>query len=765
MSIRVNEIIHVGRSIPGVDSRSKLTGAAVYASDLVIDGMLHGKVLRSIHPHAHIRSIDISEALAMDGVIAIVTGDDLSGLDPYYGMYIRDQTVLAVDKVRYVGQPVAAVAALDEAQAYRALERIRVEYDPLPSLMTMEQALALDAPLLFDGPHVSALPPPPPNSSYVQEPSPNVLFEYRLGYGDVEGTFRQCHRVFEDRYVFARLSHYGLEPHVSIARADEHGAEVWSNNQDPFLLRQDIARIFRLPLERVRFHAGLVGGGFGAKSYCKIEPIAVLLARKAKRPVRLALAMSESMITVCEHAAEIRLRSGVSSSGETLVREAFVNLDGGAYADASPSVAMRVGRFTGPYRWRAVQVNVRVVRTTTVPAGSFRGFGAGHVTWASESQIDDMARKLGQDPYAFRARNFIPLGGVGAPGETPMDSDLLSGLRAVAERIEFDRPRQPGRGIGFAVAIKSAGASHRADASVRIDPSGRVEIAAGVTEIGQSTRTALTQIAAEVLRVPPDRITVTDIDTGTTPFDSGTHASCGLTIAGLAMREAADNARNAVLAFAADQLGCKLGELDFEDFVVLHRGKRYPISVLVAESGAATEPVFRGDGSKETGGGAYFWMPSWTAAEVEVDAETGAYKVLRLVTAVDVGKAINPDRCQSQAEGGAVQGLGQAMFENLAYAGDVSLNAEPLKYRVPRITDVPVRFEALVLEQGHGPGPFGSKGVGEAGNLTTPASIANAIADAVGARVTELPLTPDKVLEAIRSVQEASPITSRSSRH
>jgi CO/xanthine dehydrogenase Mo-binding subunit len=419
-----------------------------------------------------------------------------------------------------------------------------------------------------------------------------------------------------------------------------------------------------------------------------------------------------------------------------------------------------MGRFTGPYRWRAVQTTVRVVRTTTIPAGSFRGFGAGHVTWASESQIDDIARKLGHDPCAFRMRNFIPLGSAGAPGETPLDSDLQSGLRAVAERIKVDKPRQPGRGIGFAVAIKSAGASHRADAYVRIDPSGLVEIAAGVAEIGQSTRTALTQIAAEVLRVSPDRIAVVDIDTGTTPFDSGTHASCGVTIAGLAMREAADNARNAVLAFAADQLGCKPGELDFEDFVVLHRGKRHPIGALVANSGAATEPLFRGDGSKQTGGGAYFWMPSWTAAEVEVDAETGAYKVLRLVTAVDVGKAINPDRCKSQAEGAAVQGLGQAMFEHLAYAGDASLNAEPLKYRVPRITDVPIRFEALVLEQGHGPGPFGSKGVGEAGNLTTPASIANAIADAVGARVTELPLTPDKVLESIRSVPDASSLTS-----
>lgn len=751
MNIRVNELIHIGRSIPGVDSRAKLTGSAVYTTDIAVDGMLHGKVLRSTQPHARIKSIDVSGALAVEGVVTVATGADLAGLDPYYGMYIRDQTVLAVDKVRYLGEPVAAVAASDEAQAYRALERIRVEYEPLPPLMTVEQALAPDAVAMFSGRHAHALPPAPAHSEYVQEPSPNVLFEYRHGFGDADEMFRRSARVFEHSFGFARLSHYGLEPHAIVAKADSDSVEVWSNNQDPFLLRQDIARIFKLPLEQVRFHTGLVGGGFGAKSYCKIEPIAVLLARKAGRPVRLALAMAESMMTVCEHGARITLRCGVSAAGDTLVREAFVDLDGGAYADASPSVAMRIGTRMGtPYRWQALRTTVRVIRTTTIPAGSFRGFGSGHIAWASESQIDDIARKLGQDPCAFRMRNVTPLRASFAPGESPFDSDLQDGLRAVAERIGYGKPRRAGRGIGIAVAMKGAGASHRADASTQIFAEGRVEIAAGVTEIGQSSRTVLTQIAAEVLRVPPDRITVVDIDTGTTPYDAGTHASCGITVGGLAMREAAENARNTVLAFAAGILGCRPGELAFENFNVWHGATCHSLEALVAKrESAADPPAFRGEGSKQTPGGSFFWMPSWTAVEVEVDAETGAYKVLRLVTAVDVGKAINPQRCLSQAEGAAVQGLGQAMFEQLSYAGSASPNAEPLRYRAPRMSDVPAQFETLVFEQGHGPGPFGAKGVGEAGNLTTPAAIANAIADAVGARVTDLPLTPDKILKAI----------------
>jgi CO/xanthine dehydrogenase Mo-binding subunit len=756
MSVRPNELLHIGRSIPDVDGFDKLSGRAMYASDLVLDGMAHGKILRSPHAHAAIRSIDITAALAVEGVVAVVTGADLAGLDPYYGAFIRDQPVLAIDKVRYAGEPVAAVAAIDEAQAFRALERIRVDYDILPAVMTMEEALAADAPALFSATHATELSAAPPNSSYVQEPAPNILFDYRYATGDVETLFGQCAHVFEDRFSFARLSHFGLEPHVSLVRADAHEIEVWANNQDPFLLRQDIARIFGLPIDRVRFHAGLVGGGFGAKSYCKIEPIAALLSRKAGRPVRLALTMSENMLTVCEHAAEIRLRSGVSAAGETIVREAFVNLDGGAYADASPSVAMRIGtRFAGPYRWRAVQAAVKVVRTTSIPAGSFRGFGAAHVTWASESQIDMMARKLGHDPCAFRQRNFVALGGVGVPGDAPMDSDLQAGLRAVADRIAYDKPRPPCRGIGVAVAVKSAGASHRADAELRVLGSGRAVIAAGVTEIGQNSRTALTQIAAEVLRIDPDRFSVVDIDTGATPFDSGTHASCGVAVSGYAVREAAEKARDAVLAFAADKLGCAAGRLDFQDFDAVHDGVRHSLGDLLARHGMDAATEFRGTSSKQTGGSAFFWMPSWTAAEVEVDAETGSYRVLRLVTAVDVGKAINPQRCQSQAEGAAVQGLGQALFEQLAYQGEMPLNAEPLRYRVPRIADVPESFDALVLEQGHGPGPFGAKGVGEAGNLTIPAAIANAIADAVGARVTALPITPDKVRRALTATPQA----------
>jgi CO/xanthine dehydrogenase Mo-binding subunit len=362
--------------------------------------------------------------------------------------------------------------------------------------------------------------------------------------------------------------------------------------------------------------------------------------------------------------------------------------------------------------------------------------------------MDMIAQRLDLDPFEFRMRNFVPPGERPVPGEAALDCDLRAGLEAVASRFK-GRQRRPGRGVGLAVAIKSSGASHRADASVRIVGSGRVLIASGVTEIGQATRTAMVQIVAEVLGVSPDVIAAVDTDTDVTPFDSGTHASTGITVAGLSMRNAAENARSAVLGFAATVLGCAASELTWDGFGVTRAKERHDLAELLRRDQLSPDTEFLGQGSTETPNRSIFWMPSWTAAEVDVDVETGAVRVTDLVTAVEVGTAINPERCRSQAEGAAVQGLGQALFESLDYAGEQPANAEPLRYRVPRLRDLPPHFGTIVLEHGLGPGPFGAKGVGEAGNLTTAAAIANAVADAVGARVTDLPITPEKVLAAI----------------
>ncbi len=743
----------VGSNFTDIDGADKITGTARYTSDFTLAGMLHARLLRSPHPHARIVSIDASAALAIEGVVAVLTGADLQGLDHTYGEFIRDQPAIAVGKVRYAGEPVAAVAAITEAQAWRAVEALRVEYEVLAPVDSIEAALAKDAPALFEGtPHPSALPPPPPNGRWRQEPAPNVLYDFDYETGDIDAAFAAATHVWEDRFQFARLSHYALEPHTCIANAPTAGGfEMWSNNQDAFLLRRDLARVLGMPEEQVRIHAGLVGGGFGSKSYCKTEPIAALLARKCARPVRLALTLAESMLTVCEHAAQITVRSAVSASGKLLARDTQVLMDGGAYAEASPSVATRVGaRMAGPYLWDAVRTKVSVVRTNSVPAGSFRGFGSAHVAWASESQIDMIAQRLGLDPVTLRMQNFIRPGMPGAPGEGQLDCDLAAGLTAALARAGHPghnrAARLPGRGIGVAVAVKgSSGKYHRGDAALSLYPSGRIVLGTGATEIGQNTRTALVQIAAEELGVEPAVIEIGTIDTHATPYHAGTHASTGVTVSGLAVRDAAAQARDALLAFAGKALGCDVSGLAFREGKIWRGESVHTLAAITAGSAQAETP-FTGTASIIGNSG---WMPIWTVAEVQVDIETGACVVKSLVSAVDAGRAINPQRCVSQIEGGAVQGLGQALFEELQCLGGMPLNATGLGYRIPRTSDVPGRFETIILEQGGGPGPYGAKGLGESGNLTIPAAIANAIANATGARVCALPITPERVLAAM----------------
>jgi CO/xanthine dehydrogenase Mo-binding subunit len=747
-----NEFRHIGHSIPALDGIDRVSGKTTYTSDLSLPQMLHAKLLRSPHCHAFVRNIDSSRAASIPGVIAIASGADLRGLDPFYGQFIRDQPLLAADKVRYLGEPVVAVAAETEEIAWQALAQIVVDYEPLPAIASVAASLAPDAPPIFEeATHATTLVSPPANGTWLIEPGPNELFRFDYAVGDLERWMERSAHVFEDRFTLSAISHFALEPHVVIASFPTSGRlSVWSNNQDPFLLREDLARIFKLELTNVSLHVGAVGGGFGSKSYCKIEPICVLLAQKAGRPVRLALAMSESMITVREHGAEICLRTGVSANGKTLAREAVVLLDAGAYADASPSVAMRIGcRLNGPYRWEALRTTVRVIRTTTVPAGSFRGFGGPQVAFSSESQIDMIARRLGLDPAAFRSDNFVSPGMPGAPGESLLDTDHLAGFEEVLRHLPASGNRQPGRGVGYAVALKGGGSAHVSAARVALLADGCAILSTGVTDIGQGVRTILAQVAAECLDLPMSRVLFENsLDTSITPFNAGTHASTGASVSSLAIAEAVGKLRARLLKQSAIVLGRPVEELAFSNGTIRCGESRYFPSDLLGEKAFPMEE----EAMVQSGSG---WTSIWTAAEVAVDSDLGMVRVLRIVSAFDVGRAINPQRCVSQIEGAAAQGLGQALFEQLVFDDNgVPMNATPLQYSVPRLKDVPHMITTL-LEQGMGPGAFGIKGVGESGNLTIPAAVANAIADAVGARVTTLPLSPMAVRRAIESVSSS----------
>jgi CO/xanthine dehydrogenase Mo-binding subunit len=750
-----------------LDGPDKVTGAARYTFDLNIPGMLHAKVLRSPHARARIRAIDASRAEAMPGVAAVVTGADAVKLaDSFYGVAIRDQPVIAIDKVRYVGDMVAAVAATDEETAYHALAAIDVDYETLPAVMTIDDALAKGAPLLFEASVGGAPIKVGDGVVSLKEPRPNVLCEFGYRNGDAEAVLAASDHVFEDRFVFSRINHFHLEPHVNIASVTRDQIELWSCNQDPFVLRNDIARIFSHPANAVRIHASYVGGGFGGKSFCKMEPLVVLLAMKARRPVRLCLSMDESLLTLTKHAGVLTLRTGVTADGRLTARQSEIQLNGGAYSDASATTVVKTGyRITGPYRWQAVATRAYAVRTNVVPAGSFRGFGGTQASFASESQIDMIARRLGIDPYEFRRRNLLAIGEPFQPGDSGMDSDLMAGLDEVVERIGYRRRRPVGspgpstkaRGMGLSIGLKDGGGTgNHAQAIVKILPSGRAILSAATVEIGQGATTALCRIAAETLGLPLDWMRYAAIDTDQTPLNNGTHVSCATAVTGLAVERAAQDARRQILEFAADQLACTPNELTLDGWTVRRGNYAQPLEPMIQEyfGGAGTEFIGRGSVKVESdprapfGAPTMFWIPSWVGAEVEVDRETGKVEVLQLVVGADAGTSINPQACRGQVEGAALQAFGQSLFEELRYDGVQPANATPLSYRVPLASDLPAHFEGFVVEHG-GPGPFGAKGLGESGMLGVASAIANAIEDAIGVRVAEIPFTPERILAAI----------------
>lgn len=755
----------VGARLPRKDATQKVTGRAEYAADIALPGMLHAKVLRSSHAHALIRRLDVARARTAPGVRAVLTHADIPAhFMPVYGYFIKDQPIVAVDRVRYIGDIVCAVAAETEAQAAAALALVEVEYDDLPFATTIEAALAEDAAELFPTAPFGIAATYGRGASGIIRPRPNVCYQFNFTSGDA-GAFAGCDHVFEDEFRFSRMHHYHLEPFVAVADARSDRIEVWSSNQNPFPLRKEIARIFKVSESSIAVRVGNVGAGFGSKNNCKTEPIAVMLAMMTRRPVRFCLTMEESALTNTQHAAILRLRTGVTSDGIFVARDSEILLDAGAYSDASPLVAEKAGyRISGPYRWRYIDTRCLCVMTNTAPAGPFRGFGGTQATWASESQLDMIARRLGIDPYDMRVKNLLALGEPFQPGDSGIDSDLKEGLDLVCDEIGYhDGVRRPGRGRGIAIGCKDGGGVKKAaQARVRVLTNGDAILNFASVEMGQGIRTAMTQLVAEILNLPLERVSAPPIDTDHVPFDEGTNASSGIAVMGMAVAEAAQGAKRRVLDFVADQLQCDVDSLDLENGIVVQgtgpNAQRRPLGPLVMAHYGGPGFEFTADGffmppiSHEAPleSPCVFWEIGWCGAEVEVDTDTGQVKVLKLVVSGDTGRSINPLICKGQEEGAAVMGYGQAMFERMIHDDRGNLvNIDPLIYRVPLAEDLPPEFLTITQEQGHGPGPYGAKGAGEGTILPVASAIANAIEDAVGVRITELPITPERVLAAL----------------
>ena len=748
----------VGESKPRKDAAEKLRGQAMFVGDMEMPGMLIGKVLRSEVAHARIASIDTSAAAAMKGVVAILTGEDLLDLEhPYFGHAIKDRPVIAMGRVRFHGEPVVAVAAVDEATADAALREIVVEYEELPVLDTIDAAIAPGAPELHDGPVVPGLFH---GLGTLPDRDGNVGYRHRIRSGDVATASAQADIVVEDEYLFPAVYQYAMETHTTIADFKPGEITLWANCQHPYLTQAEIADLFGVPIGTVRIVVPYLGGGFGSKSYTKMEPLTVALSRKAGRPVRIANRVDESMVTSRRHGMKAWMRTTARADGTLLTRETRFWMDTGAYADNGPRVtATAADSAPGPYRWEAVDVDANCVYCNTAPSGSYRAFGATHLQWIGESQIDEVARRAGVDRLELRRRSLVVKGEPVRPDGSgkPLDADLVGDVERAAEAIGWDEPKRPWRGRGVSVGLLAAGAHPVSRASVRMTADGSVEVNVGTTEMGQGARTVMAQIAAEELGTPFERVKVQGADTRFTPYDRSTGASRSTTLAGKAVQNAAANVAARLRETAAEELGVEPGDVELRDGAAWYAGAELSHPDVIAKRfGFRGGEIIEGGEVRPTGGrtGSYaegpaFWEVCVAAAEVEVDPETGIVTVLRTATVADVGKAINPQLVERQDEGALMQGLGNALFEEMVFSDGILVNDTLLEYRVPRVQDLPHRVTSIIVENADGPGPWGAKGCGEGALAAVPAAIVGALADA-GVRMTELPLTPERVWRQIQ---------------
>lgn len=758
----------VGENIERVDARDKVTGEGIYAGDIKLPGMLCGKALRSLYPHARISRIDTARAAALPGVFAVLTRENLPVKHAYCGSYVKDQPIVAIEKARYVGDIVAAVAAVEDDAADEALNRIEVEYEELPAVTTVEEAMIEGAPLVHETLEGLKKPKYGLGGSHITHENSNICLHFRCQRGDVEQGFGEADFVFEDAFVFPGLQHYALEPHASVARFDSDRLTVWSPSQSPFSTRQELSRLFGIPLSRVRLIGSYVGGGFGSKSGIKTEALAAALSRLTGRPVRVTFTGEETFKTVCQPRATMTIKTGVRKDGTFIARRCHIYLNAGAYANSGPSVAEKAGyRAQGPYRIPHILTDSYCVYTNTVPGGAFRGFGGPQAAYAYESHLDMIAQRLGFDPLDLRLKNLLDRGEEYSPGDTPIDCDLKGGLRQVAETIGWGKKDEPHerainsgvrKGKGLACAVKDGGGTNKpAHAMVKIVGDGSVLLSFGSVELGQGIRTALLQVAAQELSVTPRAVQVAELDTQFTPFDRGTNASSAMSIMGQAVLKAAQDARLQLIAAVASALNIGEGSIRLEAGKVLLPENELTLGDAMRLCFGRSEAEIVGKGffmvppsdRVPLGFPSAFWELGIAGAEVEVDEMTGEVRVLKYVSLTDAGKIIHPLHCRGQDEGAATFGLGLTLLEELVYEEGKLVNPNLVDYRLPRFRDLPRSFDTRIVEEGGGPGPYRAKGMGEGGILAAAPAICNAVFDAVGVRMQEVPLNGERVWKAI----------------
>jgi CO/xanthine dehydrogenase Mo-binding subunit len=761
----------VGQSVYRKDANPKVTGKALHVGNIEMPGMLHVAVLRSSYPHARITRIEKSRAERLDGVAVVLTGAEIAnmpGVDPYYGPAFRDQPILAVDKVCFVGDPVVAVAAKDRRTAEDALQLVEVEYEPLPAVFDVLEAVKPESPLVHekhrpakafaDLAHVKA------------GQQSNVCYHFKLRTGNVDQAFAEADRIFEDTFSSPPAQHMPMEPHVSLVYLDENQRlNVWTASQSPSYVRTELSNTFGIPMHHIRVRVPYIGGGYGAKLYAKLEPLVTALVLITRKPVRYALTREEEFLTITKHKVITKIKTAIKN-GSITARKCEVFWDTGAYAEIGPRIGHKSGYTSaGPYRIPNVWIDSYCVYTNHVPAGAFRGFGVPQVIWAYDSQMDSIARAIGEDPVEFRLKPALEEGEPFATGTLVRSFGIKQAIREAARAIQWSKasPAQSGtklRGKGIAAGVKAVLTPSISGAIVILNADGTANVLSSTVEMGQGSETTMAQIVAEELGIAFDQVHIVQPDTDVTPYDTITAGSRSTYHMGNAVRMAAAKIKTELSAVVAEKLEVDPGDLVAGGGRMFVRGmeeRGMTVSeVFLAKFGSlgttlAAEAVCQptaGHMDPETGQSekcTEYWFPSATAAEVEVDIETGQVKVLQLISVGDTGTAINPRHCEQQLQGAAIMHLGLTLFEQMISEEGQLVNGSLLDYQIASIKDMPESLQSVVVEVPHETGPFGAKGAGETGALTVAPAIANAIEDACGVRIRDLPITPEKVLRAL----------------
>ncbi len=743
----------VGRRINRLESRDKVTGVADYTHNLTLPKMLHAKIVRSREAHALIKSIHTEAAAAVEGVHSVITSKEILKLipSPYYGPAFHDQPILAIEKVRYVGEPVAVVLASDPHIAERAMHLVEIEYQRLPAVFNEVVAATSDI-------HVHEVLKPagtfPDLKHLTGRKETNIALDFKVRRGDFERAYAEAEHKFDHTFTTQQVMHVPLEPLVTVAEPKKDSLILHTASQSPSFVRIEIARLLGWRENQIRVKTGILGGGFGAKLYIKLEALAAALALIVRRPVRVALTMEEQFFTITKHATTFRIRSGVNNEGIITARKCEVWWNGGAYADIGPRVTQKSG-FTaaGPYDIASVEIDSYQVYTNLPPAGAFRGFGITQVVWGYESQGDIIARKLRMDPLEFRLKNMLVDGRPHVTGTVMKDAALTAVINQVADKMNWSHPISRGegnfrRGRGIGIGFKAVIAPTTSVAMITIQGDGSCILYIGTVDMGQGSDTAMAAIAAQVLNLKTEDIRVVHSDTDAVLYDMATLGSRSTFHMGHAVKLAAEDVLNNI-----DILANALN--------VEHRGASSASELLKKKYGMQAGnivgigtfiPSYKSPDLSE--GQSPNITPNWmigaSGVEVEVDMETGHLKILKFENVVDCGVAINPKIVETQISGAAIMQLGMALYERMEFDEVGQLrNASFSDYKIPGFHDIPERIGCGIAEAEQSNGPFGAKGVGESATFGVASAIAEAIEDAVGVRIMSLPITPEAIYQAL----------------